>query len=135
MRGETQRAEDVVEQRLRVPHERPEEPSPAIVVLAERGHRRLGRALEQDRGSVVERVGDRGGRLDPVEPVLGERQRPKQRRRDPERMDRRADVVDEARQRQLGRAASASDRVGCFEDAHRAAGAGEHDRCRKAVRP
>ena len=40
-------------------------------------------------------------RLDPLEAVRRQRQRPEERRRDGERMDRRADVVDETRQREL----------------------------------
>ena len=56
--------------------------------------------------AVVERVGERGRRMDQLQPVLGEGRLAEERRPERHRMDRRADVVDEARPRQLGRARS-----------------------------
>ena len=93
------------------------------------------RALEHRRRPVVERVGERRVRVDRLEPVRGERERAQERRRERERMDRRAGVVDEAREGQLGRAAAAADRVRRLEHRDRAPGAGEGDRRRQAVRP
>ena len=49
--------------------------------------------------------------LDQLEPVLGQRQLAQERRRQRGRVDGRADVVDEAGQRQLRRAAAAADRL------------------------
>jgi len=49
-------------------------------------------------------------------------------------MNGRTDVVDDARQRQLGRACAATDRVGGFEHEHRAASAGKRCGGGKAVR-
>ena len=135
MRGNVQRREDVLEQRLGIAGERREEPPPARLVLAEPAHGRVRRALEQGRGSVVERVRERRRRLDPLEAVLRERQRAEERRRDAERVDRRADVVDESRQRQLGRARAAAHGVGRLEHAHRDPGPRQHDRRRQPVRP
>ncbi len=135
VRGEVQRAEQVLEQRLRVGDERREQPPPPGVVVAETGRGSFRRALEQDRGPVVERVRERRGRLDPLDAVLRERQRAKERRRDPERVDRRADVVDEARQRQLGRPRASANRVGGLEDAYSDTGPRQHDRRGEPVRP
>ena len=69
-----------------------------------------------------------------LEPVLGERQRAEERRADAERVDRRADIVDEARQRQLGRARPAADVSARLEHQHRAPGARQRDRRRQPVR-
>ena len=74
-------------------------------------------------------------RLDPLDAVLGERHRAHERRRDPERVDRRARVVPEAGERQLLGAKPAADRVAPLEHEHRAAGAREHDRRRQAIGP
>ena len=73
---------------------------------------------------VVEGVRTGGRRLDPVElqPEVAER-----RRQTRERMDRRADVVTEAGQRQLGGPRAASDRVACFDDEDRASGLRKRD--------
>ena len=57
-----------------------------------------------------------------------------ERRGERERVDRRADVVPEAGQRQLRRARAAADRRGRLEHAHRAARPGERDRGGQAVR-
>src|SRR5207249_9402830 len=67
VRGEVQRSEQVVEQRLHVAHQWCEEPPPTAVVRAETWRSGLRRALEQGRGSVVERVGERRRRLDPLD--------------------------------------------------------------------
>jgi hypothetical protein len=50
-------------------------------------------------------------------------------------MDRRADVVPESRQGQLGGARSAADRVLRLDDADRASGSRERDCGSEAVRP
>ena len=97
VRGNVERPEEVLEQRLGIAGERCEESPPASVVLAQRRHLRVRRALEQRCGPVVERMRERRGRLDPLDAVLRERQRAEERRRDAERVDRRADVVHEAR--------------------------------------
>jgi hypothetical protein len=50
-------------------------------------------------------------------------------------MDRRADVVAEARERQLCSARSTADRLLRFEDADRASGLRERDSGREPIRP
>ena len=72
--------------------------------------------------------------MDELEPVLGQRQRAQERRGERVRVDRRADVMDEAGEGQLGRARPSPDRVGGLEHLDRAARAGEHDRRGQPVR-
>ncbi len=67
-------------------------------------------------------------------PMLLQRQPPEEGRAG-EGVDRRADVVDEAGQRQLGRAAAAPRRVGGLEHQHRAPGLGDRERRGEPVRP
>jgi hypothetical protein len=132
--GKVQRGEQVLEQRLGIAGERLEDVPPPAVVLTETACGRSRRALEEGRGAIVERVGERRRRLDPLDAVLGERQRAEERRRDPERVDRRTDVVDESRQRQLGRACAAPHRVGGLEDANVEPRLRQHDRRGEPVR-
>jgi hypothetical protein len=65
-------------------------------VPAEAGCRRLEAVLEQHRGPVVERMSRRRVRLHPFDVEL---ERAKDRRSQPERVNRRAEVVNETRQR------------------------------------
>jgi len=69
-------------------------------------------------------MGERRQRFDPVD---AEVERVEEWRRGRERMDRRADVVTEAGQRQLGGPRAASDRVACFDDEDRASGLRKRD--------
>ena len=59
----------------------------------------------------AERMRDGRLRVHPLQPVTGQVQRPEERRGEAQRVDGGADVVDEARQRQLGGARPAADRV------------------------
>jgi hypothetical protein len=95
------------------------------------GAERVGGAADEQGGAVVERMRERGGRLDPVDVEL---ERPEERRRDAERVDGRADVVPEAGERELGRARAAADAVLRLEDEDRASGLRESDRGGKPVR-
>jgi hypothetical protein len=61
--------------------------------------------------AITEWMRDHHRRLDPLEAVCSERQRPKQRRRNRKWMHGRADIMNEARQRQLGGPTAASN--GC----------------------
>ena len=103
-------------------------------VLAEAGRGLRDGALEHSRRSVVERMCERRRRVDPLQAVLLERQRAQERRADRPRVDRRADVVAEARQRQLGRPHPAADRVGGLEHQHRTARPRKDDRRCQSVR-
>jgi hypothetical protein len=93
---------------------------------------RLERAVHHDRRAVVQRVRQRGGRLHhgqiELEPT-------EERRRWNQRVDRRADIVPEPRQRQLSSASAAADRRLTFENANRSAGLRERDRGCEPVRP
>jgi hypothetical protein len=93
---------------------------------------RLERAVHDDRRSVVQRVRQRGWRfhhgqieLEPTE----------ERRRRDERVDRRADIVPEPRQRQFSGASAPADRRLTFEDANRSSGLRERYRSCEPVRP
>jgi hypothetical protein len=59
---------------------------------------------------------DHGGRLDPFEAVLLEWQCSQERRGDSRRVNGRTDIVDKARQRQLGRSHTAADGALGFVD-------------------
>jgi hypothetical protein len=89
--------------------------------------------MDETAPSVVERMCQHRRRLDPLEPMCGERQRPEQRRRHRERMNGRADVVDEARERELCRASAAAGESIRFEDDDLSAGLRDDDRGRETV--
>jgi hypothetical protein len=95
------------------------------------GPERVGGAADEQGGAVVERMRERGGRLDPVDVEL---ERPEERRGGGERMDCRADVVPEAWECQLGRARAAADAVLRLEDEDRAPGLREGGRGGEPVR-
>ena len=63
---------------------------------------------EESGGSVFERVGERGGGVDPLQPVALELERVEKGRANAERMDGGADVVMEAGERELKGAAGAA---------------------------
>jgi hypothetical protein len=88
--------------------------------------------VHQQRGAVVERMRERRGRLDQLDVEV---ERVEERGDGRKGVDRRANVMAEARERQLGGACAASDRVARLEDEDRAAGLGEGDRGGEAVRP
>jgi hypothetical protein len=73
--------------------------------------------------------------MHPLEAVLSEGERRPDGRRHAERVDGRADVVDEAGQGQLGRADPTTGLLGPFEDDDRATGTGQRDRRRQPVGP
>ena len=109
-----------------------EELSVGVSIDTEAACSRLERAVHHDRRSVVQRVRQRGRRfhhgqieLEPTE----------ERRRWDERVDRRADVVPEPRQRQFSSASAAADRRLTFEDANRSSRLRERDRGCEPVRP
>ena len=69
-----------------------------------------------------------------MDPLDVQVERTEERRGLSERMDRRADIVDEAGQRQLGRAEAAAELGLRLVDLDREPGPGERDRRREAVR-
>ena len=82
--------------------ERRVQPHPVRSAGAQPSRRRLDRSLEHGRGSIVERVRERGRRLHPLESVRAQRQAAEEGRRDGQGMDGRAYIVREARERELG---------------------------------
>ena len=136
-----QRAEEIGEQLVRAGGERFEElrPRTAVPVQAGRGGRDGGccptapGTLEHGGRRIVERVRDRGGWLHELQPVPRQRQLAQERRAGHERVDRRADVVNEARLGQLRRPRAAARRVGALQHQHRQAGLRQDDRRRQPV--
>ena len=114
--------------------DRPDQPPVGGRVILQLGRRALDRSMNDGARPIVEGVREHRSRLDPFEAVRFERQRAKERRLGRERMNRRADVVHEARQSQLCRAnAAAEGRLG-FENDDLAAGLRDDDRRGEAVR-
>jgi len=77
-------------------------------------------------------VSDRSGRLDQVELEL---QRAEERGGEERRVDRGADVVAKSRERQLGGARPAADRLLRLDDTDGTPRLGERDRSRETVGP
>jgi hypothetical protein len=72
-------------------------------------------------------------RLDPIEAIPSEWQRAEERRGSGERMDRRADIVNEARQRQICRAHAAANRRLRFIDDNLSSRLTDDDRSSEAI--
>src|SRR5437016_5038856 len=77
-------------------------------VRAERAARVVEAPLEHCRCAVVERMGERRGRMNPLQAMLSERERAEEGRGDRHRMDGGAEVMLEAGERQLGGASAAA---------------------------
>jgi hypothetical protein len=100
-----QRAEDGRQQLLGVAHQRRKHPLVRPPVgTADRSGGRRERAVEDYRRAVVERVRERDLGLHQLQPVPVERKLAQERRGERMRVDGRADVMDEAREGELGRA-------------------------------
>ena len=132
--GQRQRRRQVVDDGQAALDQRRHQPAPRGTVGAETGRGVVDRAVQQ-RGAAVERVGQRDRRVAPAHTVLGERQVTQRRRAEAERVDRRADVVAEARLGQLGGAAATARRRGRLEHDDSATGLGHRDRRDEAVGP
>ena len=128
-----QRAEQVG-QVLPVPDGRAQQAAVGLGIAPESGCGLRDGAVEGDGRPVVERVRERDLGVREGEAVGGQRQRAQEGGRQRERVDRRAHVVPESRQRQLGRPRPAADRLRRLQHAHRAAGLCERDRGGQAVR-
>jgi hypothetical protein len=111
--------------------ERRDELTVRATVSAELLHGRVDVALERDGGPVVERMRRRRIGVNPLQRQL---ELAEERRVLGHRMDRGADVVHEARQRELLRVHAAADRLLLLVDDDVQAGAGEHDGGREPVR-
>ena len=127
------RAEEPRQEAIGVPDERPDEPPIRTPVATEAFRRRLDRSLHQDRSPAVEGMPERCRRFGELEASTGKIEIAEEGRHDVRPHDRRADVVDEPRQRQLGRADTPAGRLVRLEDADRESGPGEGDGRRETV--
>ena len=93
---------------------------PAFAVDAERTHGLRERAVEHTRGAVVERVRERELRMRELEAVADEVEWRESGRAGGQRMDRRAHVVEVARERELLGAGTTTEVLGRLEDEDRA---------------
>ena len=82
-------------------------------------------AFEHHRASGRDCMAERGVWLDPLEPVLCERELGEERRPHCQRVERRADVVPESGKRQFLGSGAAADRLCALDDEHLAPGLGE----------
>ena len=94
----------------------------------------LDRPDERDGAPVRQRMRERHVRVDPLEPVLSQTQPGEERRSRRHRVDRRADVVHEAWQRQRRAPGTASDGRLRLVDAHAKSGPCELDGCGEPIR-
>jgi hypothetical protein len=134
MLGPSRRREDRILDQIPRAHDGSNEAAVRAIVDPERQRGRRHAALDDCGARLVERVREHRGRLDPLEPVLREREAAEERRRERHRVYRRTDVVDETGQRQLrGAAPAAQGRIG-FVHVDRTAGSCEHDGRRQPVR-
>ena len=117
-------------------HERSEQPFPGAPVGGPKGLRRgRERSFQHGRPPAVERLGDRGVRMEELDAVGREVHGPEERRGDREGQDRRADVVPEAGEGQFLGSCPATGRRRRLVDPDRAPGTGQGDRCRQPVGP
>src|SRR5713226_6964120 len=82
--------------------------APRIAVYTERSLGIAQVALQHDCGSVVERMGERGWRMNPLQSMIFERQRREERRPGTHGMHRGSKVVQESRYGQFHRARGAA---------------------------
>jgi hypothetical protein len=135
MTGNAHRLEDVGEKRIRVGEKRPHQAFPRFPVRAQRLPRGGQRPMQDRRGAVIERMGERCGCLHPFQSELSEREAAQQGRHHTHRVDGRADVVVKPWQRDVFGAASAANRRLGLQHQNRLAGFREHHRGGQPVRP
>src|SRR5262245_17926562 len=102
--------EDVACQRVPLFDKRRNQRPVCVLVALKLTRCRLDIAMEENRRSVVERMGERNRWLDPFEAVLAEGECGENGGGHGHRMDRRADVVSESRNREGLRSRAAADR-------------------------
>ena len=124
---------NALEEALRVAQERLDELPVRGSIHAQLVTGLVERRPEHDRRLVVERVSHRGRRDDPTKPMGFERQRAKKRGQNPHGVHGRANVVLEARERQLCRACPSSELVTRFQHQHRRSRLRQGDRGRQPV--
>ena len=110
--------EDVGEEDFVLCHQRAEEALPGPGVTAKVRRRGAQRALQGQRASAIQGMGQRQGRLNPFEAVLRQWQGAQEGRGQRQGMHRRAEVVREAGQGQFGGTQAAANFRLRFVDAH-----------------
>ncbi len=128
------RPQHVVAQLAEALREWADHPAVGSGILAEPRGRLVERADQRDGGAVVEWMRDRDVRMDPLQPVAREIELGEERRGRAQRVDRRAHVVHESRQRQPGAARAAADGRFRLVDPDAEARARKHDGSREPVR-
>ena len=113
---------------------RPDERAPGVAVGSQPAGGLVDRSLEEDQVPLRQGMRERSVRLDPLEPVLRERQRAKERGRGGQGMDPRADVVTEPGPGELGRLETAPRLRLSLVDPHPVSGPGQHEGGRQPVR-
>ena len=129
------RPEDERDDAVCLPHERAEQRAVRPSVHAKPRRGRPDRPLEQRHSAVVEGMRQRRVRVDELDIVTEEVEAAEERGGDRHPEDRRADVVDVARERQLRGAHAAPDRVAPLVDDDRTSGPRDRDRRRQPVGP
>ncbi len=115
--------------------DRAEHPPVGVGVGSEPGRRRVDVALEEHGRAVVERMADRERRLDPPQALGLEVRLAEEGRNATEGIDRAADVVDVAGQRQLGGSDATADRRRRLVQPDRVALPSQRDRRREPIGP
>ena len=125
--------EQGLEERGGVAHERLEQAAVGTLVGPEPGRGPRHRALQHHRGPVVQRMRERGRRVDELETVTCQRQGAQERRGERQRLHRGARVVHQPRQRQLGGAAASAERLRALQHTYGVARPRHDDRSRQPV--
>ena len=113
--------------------QRLDEAPPGFPIGAEAGGGRIDGALQQDGGAIVQRMGQRGFRVDPFETVRGQRELFEAGGADGHGMDGGAEIVGEAGERESGGTRAAADLGRGFVDRDRVPGARQQNGGSQAV--
>ena len=113
--------------------ERAVQRAPVPTLLSQAGGGGVDGALQHGGRAVIERMGQRGRGLDPLEPEIRERERAEERRGKRKRVNRGAHVVDVAGQGELGGSEAAAQRRLRLPQDRLEPGAREDDCGREAV--
>ena len=130
-----QRAEQLGEHERPIVDEWLQQPLPCGAVGTEPRRSLVHAAVQHTRSTAIERVSEWNFWIAPPQPVRAEPIECERRGRHAKGMDRRADIVDEARQRELGGTCAATDLGSRFQDQHRATGFGQAYRSGKPIGP
>ena len=133
--ADAERSQQLARDQVPIGRDGTDQPTVALAVLAQAGGRGVQVAAHQRRAAVIERMGQRHRRLDPLQAVLRQRPLAEDRGGSAQRMDGRADVVDEAGQGQRRRPAATAHLGARLQHQHAAPGSGQGDGGGQAVGP